>query len=142
MRMASELLEWYTHYRKHKDIFLKQITSMTPDAEGTIVALKDGSSEKAVIVDAIQSFTSLLAPLPKDGKITIVTKNSKQAVDMLAKEWDTVKVYSQLIILFVNPRSSTDTKWLVKPAVHDRVSERAALKEGLLSMASSVEFTN
>ena len=44
-----------------------------------------------------------------------------------------------LNMIFVNPFSQTDTKWIIYPFTHNRIADHDSLDVGLRSLAASVE---
>jgi hypothetical protein len=74
--------------------------------------------------------------------VLLVTINRRQNVDMLASLWQELLNYPKLSIMFVNPYSNLEKKWIIMPHVHEKITERKALKLGLYSLLSTVEEYN
>jgi hypothetical protein len=138
--MTESLKEWYINYKKHKDLFYGKIVEFQ-DLNGVIlIKNNDGSIEKSIVMDTVTSFISLLGTMPATEKITIVALNKHANISVLLGEWKKLTAYSSLTIMFANPASLLDKKWMIKPAVHDGIMDSAALKEGIMSIASGVDF--
>ncbi len=69
---------------------------------------------------------------------TIITYNTKQNFERLIKNWDML-VEKKATVIFINPLSKLDDKWIVAPHIHQKISEKASLKRGLKTMSESVE---
>ena len=130
------LLEWAGFYAKHKDIHEKKIV--------------DVKEEKDVLKVKRKEDTMYYIPLPslEKGKlkdynkkdfITIVTFNMANNFEELLKGWHFYAEYPNLIIIFINPKSNLDTKWVIKPYLHQRICDEKALKSGLKSIYETVE---
>jgi len=65
--------------------------------------------------------------------------NSRKNLDVIINEWDTLKDMKGLTLIFVNPFSLTETKWVLSPYLHNMMTDEHTLKTGLKSMFSMVE---
>ena len=70
----------------------------------------------------------------------VVTLNTRANLDFIIKHWkdfciDGLKVY------FVD-LSGPNRKWVVTPAIHNRICEKSNLKKSLTSMSSSKKHTS
>lgn len=136
----EHLKEWYIKYRENRDIILKKIESIIDNKTHISIKNKDNSEEVAIIHEDITSIVELLKPFNKEKHIITVVLNKKAHIELLLKEWDKLIEYTYLTIIFVNPHSSEEKKWLIKPAVHNKITEKSALRSGIQSIAESVEL--
>lgn len=137
---ADSLKEWYMRYRKNRDIILRKIDSISDNGTHILIKNKNGTEEIGIVHEEVSSIAKLLEPFDKKSHIITVVLNKKEHIDILVNEWDKLIEYAQLTVMFVNPNSPEDKKWQIKPAVHDRVTERPALKKGIQSIAEAVEL--
>ncbi len=125
--------EWFIEFVKARDVFQKKIKEFKKTdyleihyTDKTTKVLENPTIEK------IKSFA-------KKDAIVILFPNKLEHIDWVVKNWDILKEYQDLTIYFINPDSNLEKKWAVKPFVHERVTERPALKQGLLSLFETVE---
>jgi len=139
--MATESLKtWYVHYLHNRDIMLRKIDTITEESSTLHILYKDGTKETCMIAEHLESFESLLKDRDKTEKLSIVTLNKNTHIKVLLNEWDALSPYRGLTLTFANPDSSTDKRWIVKPYVHNSITERTALKTGIESIASNVDI--
>lgn len=132
------LCDWIVGFLKNKDAVAKQITGIRKNAEGVDVVIEGSLKNQFVVVQPILSDISRLDSL-KDKHAVLVTANKKENVEFLISNWQSLAKHPHLCIYFVNPNSSTDKKWVIFPATHDRITEHCALRKGLESMYATVE---
>lgn len=141
MKEEVSLKEWTVHFVKQKDLFSKSIISIKDekfkDGDKLIVKQKD-SEAYYLVMDEIKN-EDFMRELDKKDQIGIVVSNKKKNLDFVTDNWKDFVAYPFLTIYFVNPMSTTDVKWIVKPSVHDRITEPKALKTGLKSMFAMVD---
>ncbi|MBI2656251.1 hypothetical protein HYX03_00750, partial [Candidatus Woesearchaeota archaeon] len=65
--------------------------------------------------------------------------NSRENFNIFIKSWHRLISFKFLNIIFVNPFSETDKKWIVFPYTHQRVCDENYLENGLKSMFEMVE---
>ncbi len=133
MDSLAFLKDWAITYLKHMDI-QGNFSKISEEPNGFLIINKDGSS----------SFCLVLISLSKNkeaiGKATyVVTLSNKSNISFASLAWDSLAANPKLVLVFANPFSSTEQKWLVKPYIHARVSERKHLLKGLKAMSELVE---
>jgi hypothetical protein len=140
--VKENLMEWYINYVQNRDLMLNKISSLdkNTDQNSIIITNKDGTKENAFINEEVSSFLNIINPIPLDSRITIAVLNKKKNIDQMISEWNQLSKYRFLTIIFINPISQTDTRWIIKPYLHDLLGDKAALKPGIMSIASSVDF--
>ena len=130
------LLEWAGFYAKHKDIYEKKIVDIKEDGDKLVIKRKED------VINYLGQPSLNKNKLKDFGKkdfITIVTFNTANNIEELLKGWHFYAEYPNLIIIFINPKSNLDTKWIIKPYLHQRICDEKALKRGLKSIYETVE---
>ena len=70
---------------------------------------------------------------------TLVILNSRENIDFLIQNWTRFTQMKELTIIFTNPNSLVEKKWIVNPYIHDKVTEPKALRGGLISLFATVD---
>ena len=135
----ESIKEWYIHYINNRNIILKKIDNLDDSQDNIIISYKDGSRETAVIIKDITSIYAIIKELKAIEKITIVILNKKNHINIMIKEWEKLLNYKKLTIMFVNQNSTNEKKWMIKPFIHDRITEKPALRSGIISLANNVD---
>lgn len=133
---AKDLLEWYAGFVKHKDIFAKKIEKIEQGKDCMLVHYKD-QCEEAYPVPALENGN--IPELKKEKRVTIITANTKKNLDLLVANWQKLARYPELTIYFVNPASTKEIKWVIRPNLHDKVADTDTLKSGLKSLFLTVD---
>ncbi len=133
------LSEWTEAYIRNKDLLLRQITNILRNHEGWDFVLNTATGERYCLV--LPELSDLKQHLERIGDKTllVVTLNRKTNIETLMAAWPNLVNKRNLTVIFSNPESNTETKWVIVPAVHDRVTERKSLRLGLMSLFSTVE---
>ncbi len=131
-------VDWIVEFLKNKDAVVRQITNVRKNAEGVDVVIEGSLKNQFVVVQPVLSDLAKLDAL-KDKHAVLVTANTKENVEFLISNWNVLAKFPHLCVYFVNPNSSTDKRWVIFPATHDRITERRALRKGLESMYATVE---
>ncbi len=139
------MIEWVVQYIRNKDILAKQIVSVDLDKEGVDVYVELKSGLHVVVVEPfvsdMDSVLARLEPFKGKGKLTIVVFNNKENLDKIVGVWNgLVEFDPKLMLIFANPFSRTDKRWIVFPRVHHKVSEQGSLERGLMTLAENVEL--
>ena len=140
---TDELLDWAEHYARNQDVHAKRILSIEKK-DSALVSIHSDKRDYFFVKHVLDNLHDFIAKSgiesnDKD-KFIIVVLNSRSNVDELLKAWDIASKYPKLSILFVNPKSATEKKWIIKPYIHNRISDKASLSRGILAMAQAVEF--
>ena len=125
------LTEWLTIYLKYKDSIHKRIENIELSESGNLIVTKKDSTKE--IYTCMPDLNILnLANL---GDAKIVCLNKKANVDWLINNWELVKD-KKITIIFVNIEKAES--WSINTYMHHNVTEKPALKTGLLSLFSTV----
>ncbi len=132
----KELLRiWILHFVKQKEA--GKIVNINDEGDKIIFNLKEGPAHYFIMPEIKDEV--FMRSLNKADKIGIVVLNKKVNLDFLITNWKDFVDFPFLTFYFVNPDSKTDIKWIVRPSVHERITEPKALKTGLKSMFDMVE---
>ena len=136
----SFLVEWTINFVKNKDILTKKIEKIENGKEGFDLYVKYKDREQYfIIIPNIADIDSIIQKLNNNFYFSIVTLNSKNNFDMTLKNWDKLTHFKFLNIIFVNPFSEQDKKWIIFPHTHQKVCDEKYLETGLKSMFSMVD---
>jgi len=134
------LAEWFEHFIKNKDLVLRKIDSIGKGKDGFDLVIKNKDKSEGFIVvrfkiTDVDDFISLI-----NGKddVGVVLYNTKENLSLILENWKKFVKYEKLTLYFVNPFSELDTKWIIMPCVHDRVTEKESLKRGLQALFDGV----
>ena len=137
--IGSVLKEWTLTYLQNRDLLTRTIVSVAKDKDGWDLVITTKTEPRYVkIVPDLAVLNQVIGKFD-DNNVLIVTLNTKSNIDLLASQWTDVIGFKKLNIMFVNPNSNQDKKWVILPHIHERISERKALKLGLMSLFSNVD---
>jgi len=137
--VLAVLREWVLHYLQNKDLLTRSIVDIAKNQDGWDFVITTKTEPRYVLV--LPDLAGLQPALEKAGdrNALIVTLNRRQNVDALVAGWPALIDHHKLTLIFVNPYSTLEKKWIIMPAVHERIIERKALKLGLDSLFQTVE---
>jgi len=134
------MVKWAVNYEKHKDIIRKEIKSIDKDREGYALIIEYKNKVKHFLVmPKFDDIESLRIKLNKGENITLITVNSLSNIEFLIDKWKLLIDFPGFIIIFINPFSLVDDKWMIMPYAHNRITDQSALKKGLKSMFAAVD---
>ena len=133
----ENLKQWTVEFIKHKDMIQKSILDIK---ENDVIHVKSKDKEQVFVVESeIESFQKVLDFAEKDMLVVMVCYNTKKNFDKLIKNWENLVKFKKLSVMFVNPKSNKDKKWIIYPATHNSICDPASLKTGLESMFAMVD---
>ena len=136
----SYLKDWTINFIKNKDLVQRKIEHIGNGKDSFDIYVKYKDREQFFIVEpSIKDIDAILKRFNKDSHCTIATLNSKYNFDIVSKNWDKLTSYKFLSIVFANPFSQTDRKWIIFPYTHHMICDESSLKTGLKSMFETVE---
>ena len=136
----SFLVEWTVNFLKNKDTLAKKIESIERNKSGFELYIKYKDREQyVVIMPTLKNLDSVVQKLNNDSYFSIVALNSEENFGILLKNWKRLVDFKFLNIIFVNPFSETDKKWIVFPHTHHKICDENSLELGLKSMFGMVE---
>ena len=126
-------------YLKHRDVFARRIASMKDEPFGIRVVNNDGSVTCCVVSPAVAAIGADLLVADAKKSVVIVTLSNEDNFKATQARWRELCVSPHVLMVFVNPKSFGDDKWILKPHLHDKVCDRSSLIRGLRGMAELVE---
>jgi hypothetical protein len=125
------LSEWAVNYVKHKDLVARNL-------KGFVV--KDGFVEFSFNDKVHDYFIMDLLNISKIKEImnnqsghlkTIVCMHNQDNFNTIVSNWDEL-IKQSITLIFVNPQH--EDRWIINPQLHNRIADKAKLKQGLKTM--------
>ena len=136
----SFLVEWTINFVKHKDMLTKKIEKIGKNKDGFDLYIKYKDMEQYFIITPnIDDMDSIIQKINNEKHFSIVTLNSKSNFELILKNWNKLVHFKFLNIIFANPFSELDKKWIIFPHTHQKVCDENSLETGLKSMFQMVE---
>ncbi len=133
----KKLMMWTGVFLKQRDLMRKEIISMTlKEDDNEIIIKKKNGVEKVIVINYISRLNNNLNNIINNGFSTIVTLNNNDNLKEIINYWQELVKKDDLKIIFVNP--DNNDKWIIKPAVHNKIADKKTLREGLRSMLNNV----
>ena len=132
-------MEWAINYEKHRDIIRREIVDIESSVDEYDLKINYQEKNKFILVMPVLANIEDLRLKLKEGKsVTIITINSMQNLDFLIANWNGLIDFPEFTIIFMNPFSLTDKRWMIRPHVHNKITENNALRKGLNTMFGTV----
>ena len=131
------LKEWAAIYVRHRDSATKKIAEIKNAGFGFAIVNNDGTPTNCIVQPSLEGFNPDAEEIQDNA--LIVTLNNDKNIQAVYKVWGKLAAKKALMILFVNPFSGIEEKWVLKPHLHNLVCDRNSLLQGLRSMAELVE---
>ena len=136
----SFLVDWSINFVKNKDIISKKIEKIENGKDNFDLYIKYKDREQYfIIVPNIADIDSIIQRINNNYYFSIVTLNSKENFNIIIKNWNRLISFKFLNIIFVNPFSEMDKKWIIFPHTHNKICDESSLKTGLKSMFETVD---
>ena len=136
----SFLVEWTVNFVKHKDALAKKIENIEKNKDNFDLYVKYKDREQYfIIVPEIADINAIIQKISNEKYLSIVTLNSKSNFEIILKNWNRLVSFKFLNIIFANPFSELDKKWIIFPYTHHRICDENSLETGLKSMFQMVE---
>ena len=94
----------------------------------------------ALLMTTFGDMDSIIQKINVNIYFSIVTLNSKENFGAMLKNWNKLIDFKFLNIIFINPFSETDKKWIVFPCTHNKICDESSLESGLKSIFETVEI--
>lgn len=134
------LVEWTINFLKHKDILTKKIEKIENGKDGFDLYVKFRDREQYfIIAPNIADIEPIIQKINNNAYFSLVVLNSKRNFEIIIKNWPKLISFKFLNIIFVNPFSEMDKKWIVFPHTHHKICDEKALETGLKSLFDMVE---
>ncbi|NOZ80879.1 MAG: hypothetical protein GXP63_04355 [DPANN group archaeon] len=142
MATAKEhLASWTRKYFENRNLYLHNIRDIKDTEQGLDIIYKD-KTVSFFIMPSLEPETFLSKAQDKKGNYGIACYNTKENLQQLIGSWSVLTAYPSLSVYFVNPFADGDTRWIIRPKVHDQVTEKASLKLGLQTLFEGVAETS
>lgn len=140
------LFDWTFHFIKNKDIVLRKIVNIEEYINQNYVFVEYKDKKMVyLVVPFVDDFDKVWGELQEFKKKTesdascIVMFNNKENLDKVVEKWDVIDKDPKFQLIFSNPFSVTDKRWIIFPYTHSRITEASALKSGLKSLFNVVD---
>lgn len=139
-KIHSFLLDWTISFIKHKDALTKKIENIEKNKDGFDLYVKYRDREQYfLIAPDITDIESIIQRINNEKYFSIVALNSKSNFEIMLKNWNKLVHFKFLNIIFINPFSELDKKWIIFPHTHQKICDENSLETGLKSMFEMVE---
>lgn len=140
--IKAYLTEWAVVYIRNMDVTRRKLKSISDDTKGYDLVAEYADKKRYFLAipffSSIDEFKNAFA----DEHITIVSFNTKQNINFLIKNWKKLSQHPKISLIFVNPFSMGDKKWVLYPWTHNRIADPSSLSTGIRSMAEGIGFTD
>lgn len=124
-------------FLKNRDILMKTIEKI--EKKEGIIVVKHKTKKQIILIQPFIRNKNLLKSISNKDHITILTLNTKENLDFVMNNWKQLVKNPKLNIYFVNPFSKMEKKWVIFPYTHNLVSDKASLRQGILSLFNTVD---
>ncbi|MBW3019256.1 hypothetical protein KY329_03665 [Candidatus Woesearchaeota archaeon] len=129
----TNLKDWILTYLKNRDLYEGNIKSFEDTGADSFVVHRTDGDTFYLVMDILHDAGRIVK---ESKKLCVITLNKKSNVSFVVDHWDSLKSFRNLCFYFVNPE--TNDKWVVYPCTHDLITEKAALKKGLMGLFESI----
>ncbi|HSU72837.1 MAG TPA: hypothetical protein VLJ21_03230, partial [Candidatus Binatia bacterium] len=134
------LTEWTERYVKNKDLLMRSIKNIARHEAGwTLSVIRTEGVQHFLIVPHLETMDVLLTKMQPELNAALVVLNTRKNLDLIVQHWGELVKYPKLAIIFANPDSNTDKRWIIFPHTHEKIAERKSLKVGLDALFLTVE---
>ena len=137
---ANYLAEWFARYTKNRDLILRKLSELRQEENKVILTQKDGLTVHYYAEPFPEDLVRFAQGINEEHK-GVLMYNTPNNFKQLVSGWKKLASIPNLIIYFVNPFSKQDKKWIIRPYVHDKISDPQSLETGLNSMYLMVDST-
>jgi hypothetical protein len=129
------IMDWADSYLRHRDLIARRIREISAEKERLVITTKEDTKEYLIAMPLLSKVDSSMIREPT----IIVTLNKKINLKTLTDRWDEFSKIKEISIIFINPGSVLEKKWIIRPYVHSRICDDASLKQGLKSIFDTVD---
>ena len=136
-QIISYLSEWTVNYLRSKDVFLNEIVDIIKNDS---IHVKFKNEDKFfLLIPTLENIDTLIEVLRDKPTTVVVALNSKPNFQFLIENWKRIVDFKQFSIIFLNPFSASEKKWVINPYTHNKICDPASLKAGLKSIFDTVD---
>ena len=136
MDLKKTVKEWFVPYIRNRDVVQKAISEIEENADGYDLFVRKATGDVGVVI--LPHIDVLPVDKLSGRPAALVVLNTRENLEKVIAAWAQLVKNPKLTIYFVNPKSEGEQKWVLVPATHEFVAEKAALKIGLFSLFESV----
>lgn len=133
----KEISDWAKTYLKNRDIMNNEILEFSDDCEGFDFVAKKVAEDLFAITE---QDLSVAKEKITDANIIVFCLNTQKNFEYLINNWFFFSKFRKLAVLFINPDSAKEKKWMIYPYTHNFISDKKTLAQGLKSIADNVDF--
>jgi len=134
------LIEWVISFINNRNIALKNLEKIEKNKEGfELKALYDDKEEYIIVEPFIENFDVFFDKIDNEKNISVFLFNTTDNFGVILENWKRFIDLEKITIYFINMFSNTDKKWVVKPYLHNKITDEKSLGKGLKSMFNMVE---
>ena len=136
--VKNYLIDWVKQFLKNKDLVTQSIKTIEENKENAELVITRTDKVQYVFVQPIlKNPESFFEKLNKEHHQLLFLLNNPDNIKALQEHWNTIKHLPFLTVYFINPFSE-ETKWVIQPYMHEKISDRESFKSGLKSMSEQV----
>ena len=134
------LVNWTINFVKNRDLISKKIEKIENGKDGFDLYVKYKDKEQFfIILTSMGDLESTIKKINNNSNFCIVLLNSKENFQVTLKNWAKLADFKSLSIVFINPFSNSDKRWILYPNTHNKICDESSLETGLKSMFEMVE---
>lgn len=131
------ILVWLERYFENRKIMDSSIKKVDRGKDSLVILKKDGGKKSYSVIPDLSKKASVDPFISPES--CIVTLNTKENFAFVVSEWKRFHDVRHFSIMFINPFSRLDKKWVVFPSTHHLISEGKGIKKGLQALYENVE---
>ena len=148
-KVVAFLSEWVFYYVKNRDLVDRKLEKVEEYINKCYVFAKFKDKLQVYFIEPeISDLGKTLERIDAAKKEAgcdfscLVLLNSIKNLKAVQDGWSKLDKDPKLSLLFVNPFSLLDKKWIIFPHTHSQIIESSALRQGLKSLFDGVESTS
>lgn len=145
--MASEidsirdhLLMWLERYFENRRLMDRTISAVSKKDDCIVIEKTSGPSKYYFVFPSLDDIKSSLTDYVQPHQY-IVALNTKDNLDVISTSWDSLHSVQHFGLMFINPFSKLDKKWVVFPSTHHLISDGKSIKKSLSVLFNNVDAT-
>ena len=141
MNLHEYIVSWTIDFERHRDIIQKDIQSIDKDTKECDLIISYKDKKRYIMAKASLDNIETLNKFATEKKsLTFITINSQENITFLIDNWKKLIQSMDFTIIFINPFSESEKRWMIKPYIHNMITEKESLQTGIKAMASTVDF--
>lgn len=136
----EKLTNWLIAYIRHRDAHACAIKDIKVKENIIEVNRQDVDQIYFIELD-LESDPTVVQKVQRQGvNVFLVTLNNLSNIEVCAKKWQELEAIPNLRIIFINPLSGNETRWMISPYTHSKICDRENLKNGIIALSQSVDY--